>query len=131
MSHNVFTPPQCSSHYSPIPVLHELASLYVELHKIIREFEKLERYSIGVEIEKTLLSCIHECFRATTFPSPTHKLAAAVAASAHFDTVKMFIRMTTRMSCMSEKQYVLILPHLAAIGAMLGGWIKELGKSKS
>ncbi len=114
---------------SRIPILHELGLLYIQLHNFIRDFEKLERYTLGVSMEKILLECIHDCHRVTAFQNTSHKLAAAVAASAHFDTLKLYIRIGTKIHCISDKQYAILLPRLATIGPMLGGWVREISKN--
>ncbi len=118
-------PPQC---FSAIPIVHELTCVYITLHNAIREFPKLERYSIGVSIEQILLDCIKQTFLATVIPPGSQKLHFVGMVSAQFDTLKLFIRISVDTNCLCEKTYVKLLPHLGSIGAMLGGWLRDAQK---
>jgi len=124
-------PPRTISRYSPIPIIHELGTIYLILHNAIRDFPKLERFSIGVSILQIILDCIKHCFLATTLPVGTQKLHAVATASAHFDALKLYVRLSLDMHALEESAYLKLIPHFGSIGTMLGGWLKETQKSNS
>lgn len=123
------TTQQNKSPHSAIPIIHELACVYLALHDLIHEFPKLEKYSLGAYLEKVALDCIRQLFFATVMPPGQNKFQAIAQASAQFDTLKLFIRLALDISCIGEKQYVKLIPHLGTIGQMLGGWLKEARKT--
>jgi hypothetical protein len=128
-------PPKISENYSPIPVVHELARLYSVLHNAIRDFPRLEKFSQGEMMEKILLECIEACFLGTTLPPGSHKLHYVATASAKFDALKVFIRISLDSKILKDETYTKLIPILATIGKNLGGWLRTtragFGKSKS
>ncbi len=117
-------PPHGVERLCAIPIIHELGIVYLILHHAIRDFEKLERFTIGVMMEKVLLECIETCFAATTAPI-AEKRSTLTRASALFDTLKLYIRFSVRLHCLQEPTYLKLIPHLGDIGKMLGGWIRS------
>ena len=114
--------------YSPIPVIHELTRVYTILHNAIRDFPKQEKFSIGEMMEKILLECIESCFLGTTMPPGSYKLHHIATASAKFDALKLFIRVSVDIHCMKEQTYTKLIPILGEIGKMLGGWLNSAKK---
>ncbi len=94
------------------------------LHKAIRDFEKLERYTLGTMIEKILLECIESCF-ASTVALPEEKVRTLTRTSALFDSLKLYIRISKQVGSLQEKTYIKLIPRLGKIGRMLGGWIQK------
>ncbi len=115
--------------HSPIPLIHEMTCIYIILHNTIRTFPKMEKYSIGITLEKTLLECIKQIFLATVIPPSEQKFQAISQASALFDTLKLMTRMTIDIHCTDDKTYLKLLPHFGESGKMIGGWLKEAKKS--
>jgi len=102
--------------------------MYEILHNAIRDFPKLEKYSLGVRIEKIVLDCLNACFLATALPPSLRKFEAVATASACFDTLKIFTRLAVKTKCLEEKIYLKLIPRFGTIGNMLGGWLKEAKK---
>ncbi|MFA5813610.1 MAG: four helix bundle protein [Patescibacteria group bacterium] len=98
------------------------------MHNIIRDFEKLERYTLGVTIEKTVLDCITACHAATTLREPKEKYEKINAASSLFDTVKLLVRIGIEIHQIEERQFVNLIPRFGKIGRMLGGWMRVTAK---
>lgn len=102
--------------------------MYEILHKTIRDFPKLEKYSLGITIEKTMLECIEYAFAATAAPTSVQKAQAVATVSAKFDALKVYLRLALRADCLDEKKYVQLIPPLGSIGIKIGGWVKEAKK---
>ncbi len=117
-------PPNAPDRLSAIPIIHELGCIYIVLHKAIRDFEKLERYTLGTMIEKILLECIESCF-ASTVALPEEKVRTLTRTSALFDSLKLYIRISKQVGSLQEKTYIKLIPRLGKIGRMLGGWIQK------
>jgi hypothetical protein len=127
MDNFIVTPPRNLEPYSPIPVIHELSEIYLVLHKAVRLFPKLEKYSLGIMIEKIVLEAIQKCLTGTALPKE-YKIQALAEASALFDTLKIFTRIALNTNCLAEKHYLELVPMFGTVGKMLGGWIKEAKK---
>lgn len=121
---NSVPPPNGTDKLSAIPIIHELGTVYLILHNAIRDFPKLERYTLGMMIEKIHLECIESCFAATA-SSPEQKSHAVARASALFDTLKLYIRISVQVKCLQETRYIKMIPRLGEIGRMLGGWLQK------
>jgi hypothetical protein len=104
--------------------------MYVILHHAIRNFQKPERYSLGISMDKILLECLESCFCATAAPA-SHKHLYVTKASAQFDTLKLYIRISLRVHCLPEPVYVKLIPRLGECGRMLGGWMTKIQNTKS
>ncbi|MBI5369576.1 four helix bundle protein [Candidatus Uhrbacteria bacterium] len=120
----VTRPPPATDKLSAIPIIHELGCLYLILHNAIRDFQKLERFTLGTMIEKILLECIKNCFISTMAP-PEQKFDELIHASALFDTLKLYIRIAVNVHCLEQKTYIKLIPRLGEIGRMLGGWLQK------
>ena len=129
MSTNLSSPPPKTKQFSTIPIIHELTCVYIILHNAIRDFPKLEKYSLGASIEKTLLDCIKQTFFSTVVPPSARKFESIALASAQFDTLKLYVRIAIDIHCLEENIYLKLLPHLGSIGTMMGGWLKEAQKT--
>ena len=76
-----------------------------------------------------LLECVEHCFSATVMPRGALKIQAVAAASAGFDTLKVYLRLAIHSYSLDEKEYIKMIPRLGSIGSMLGGWLKEVNKA--
>ena len=94
------------------------------MHKAIRDFEKLERYTLGIMIEKILLECIESCFMTMAAPIQ-EKYRYLTRTSALFDTLKLYLRISVQTKCLEEKIYIKLIPRLGDIGRMIGGWVQK------
>jgi len=125
---NLESPPSQRSDdsLSAIPIIHELGEIYITLHNAIRDMQKIERFSLGVMMEKVLLECIETCFQTTVAVSGVQKQMQVARASALFDTLKLFIRIAVRIHALQEATYIKLIPRLGEVGKQVGGWMKSI-----
>lgn len=106
-------------------MVHKTYGFYKICHGCIKNFPKLEKYSLGLKIENTLLEVL-ELLLAAAYGLKNEKQQKIRIASNKVDLLKLLIRLSYDTKSVNTKQYLALQEQTVEIGKMLGGWIKSL-----
>lgn len=98
---------------------------YALWFKIVTEFPKLYRYTLGGKIEDSFLGMLEHVFTTIYLP-PEQKLITLSRAITKLNSVQFFLQIAWENKCISSGQYTELSADLGEIGKMLGGWKKGL-----
>ncbi|MFH0923509.1 MAG: four helix bundle protein [Candidatus Falkowbacteria bacterium] len=90
----------------------------------MKNFPKHYKYTLGQSIIDLAWQCLDLVLAANVLPNKD-KYYKILELSAVFDKLKLRIRMTQEIGLISSKQFAhLQVNYIAAIGEMIGGWLK-------
>ena len=112
-----------------MPIVQALYDCYKIIHGIIVKFPKIERYALGIEIEKATLLLLRLTLEAGNEPLPVERVSHLARASAELDLLKLLIRLSYDIEAIKQKEYILLQERLYEIGKMLGGWLRATRKN--
>ena len=98
---------------------------YENWFRIVGDFPKLYRYSLGSKIEDSFLDMLEYIFSSIYLP-PEQKIVTLGRAIAKLNAVQFFLQIAWENKCVQSKQYALLSEQLEEVGKMLGGWKKNL-----
>lgn len=98
---------------------------YENWFRIVGDFPKLYRYSLGSKIEDSFLDMLEYIFSSIYLP-PEQKIVTLGRAIAKLNAVQFFLQIAWENKCVQSKQYALLSEQLEEVGKMLGGWRKGL-----
>lgn len=119
-SHNLPPPTQF-----PV-VLIKAKDVYKIWHDNIVHLKRVDRYSLGLEIDEVFRSLLELLFRASFANDKFEKLALVSQAIGKADLVKFFLQIAWEHDVIDNKKYSQLSLPLDEIGRMLGGWKKAL-----
>jgi hypothetical protein len=109
----------------PPVVLVKTKEAYSLWFKILADFPKIYRYSLGGKIENYFLSLLENTF-ITAYLSGDRKAAQLSIAILKLDNLKFFLQLAWENKCLSSIKYSALSENLDEVGRMLGGWKKGL-----
>lgn len=118
--YNPSTPPPTAT----LPIIQKLIVIYKIWHEYLPKFSKNHRYTIGFKID-TLFVEIIEALHGAQYAHSSQKYLYLDKASLKLDTLKFFLQILWEIDGIDKKKYIHLSEHLAEIGKMLGGWIKN------
>ena len=110
-------------------LFHRLNDLTCLWYVHTKRMQKLDRYTLGQKIIELLIEILVLTLQAG-FRSSQQKLATLSNISPKLDTVKVLIRLTHKLGCINEADYIRFESILQESGKMLGGWMNDV-KSKA
>jgi hypothetical protein len=112
-------------------VLYKIELLLIEIMKSVRNYPKVERYTLAERTEKTLLNGAENVFYASY--NSALRLERLREARTQFQMVNFLLRVAKRQNFISEAFYAQTSGDLVEIGKMITGWIKtvELPRRKA
>lgn len=106
-------------------MLQKSKKVYGTWFKVVTEFPKLYRYTLGGKIEDSFLDMLEFIF-SSIYLSPDQKISTLNQAITKLNSVQFFLQIAWENKCVSSKQYTDLSTELEEIGRMLGGWKKGL-----
>jgi hypothetical protein len=106
-------------------VLAKAKIAYGEWFKILAEFPKTSRYTLGSKIDGYFLELLEYVFISLYLP-PEQKISRLTTAISKLDGVKFFLQLAWENSSMGQERYVTLSEQLDEIGRMIGGWKKGI-----
>jgi hypothetical protein len=95
-------------------------------HDHLVTVNKVDRYTIGSNIDEIFRSLLEIIFRATFGYDKFEKLSLVSAAIAKADLLKFFLQLGWEHKVLNHKIYGALILQLDEVGRMLGGWKKSL-----
>jgi len=118
---NVTPPPQ----RSPL-VLVKAKEAYSLWHKNLINFNRMDRYTIGVRIDDVFCSFLELIFRASFAYDKFEKLSLVSQAISKSDLLRFFLQLAWEQKIIDHKIHGSLIILLDESGRMLGGWKKNL-----
>ena len=115
------------THTAAPSVLLKAKDAYGSWFKIVADFPKTYRYTLGGKIDDYFLEML-ECIFTTLYLSPERKIPRIETSISKLDGVKFFLQLAWENKCIPNEKYVALSAQLNEIGRMLGGWKKGLEK---
>lgn len=109
----------------PPIVLVKSKEAYGAWFKILADFPKIYRYSLGGKIENSFLSLLEIIF-ITAYLSGEKKQVQLMLAITKLDSLKFFLQLAWENKCLANNKYTQLSEQLSEIGRMLGGWKRGL-----
>ncbi len=113
---------------STLPVINRTYEAYKLIVNINDHLEKRWRYSLGQNIETTLLDCMNELVMAKNAPKPM-KTPYLLRAGGRLEIATLQLRLLLELDLANETKIFQIQAKLAETGRMLGGWLKSLSST--
>lgn len=107
------------------PIILEVYGFFKLFHKVLVKFPKCDKHSLGIEIEKHILTVIKQLMDCSV-SSPVVKKEILPKISINIDLTKLLIRLCYDIKAIDLKTYIRLQEKLQTIGRMLGGWIRSL-----
>jgi hypothetical protein len=108
-----------------LPVINRIYEVYKNVVEMNTHIEKRWRYSLGQELEKSVLDCLSELIMAKNAPKHI-KTSYLLKAQSHLEISTLKLRLFLELSIANETKIFQTQSKLAEVGGMLGGWIKSL-----
>jgi uncharacterized protein YehS (DUF1456 family) len=108
-----------------LPIINKSYELYKALVEMNDHVEKRWRYSLGQNVEDSVMSLIQELIMAKNAPKPM-KAAYLIKASSYQEIIILKMRLYLELKIANETKIFQSQAVLSEIGRMLGGWLKSL-----
>ncbi len=95
-------------------------------HGCLLKINRVDRYTIGAEIDASFRSLLEIIFRATFAHDKFEKLSLVSQAIGRADLLKFFLQIGWEHKVFDHKAYGQLILLLDEVGRMLGGWKKSL-----
>ncbi len=107
-----------------LPLYHKSYQLIKYLYRLIKNFPKHYKYTVGQSIIELSWQCLDLVLATNVLPNKD-KYYKILELSGVFDKLKLRIRMTQEIGLISSKQFThLQVNFITTIGEMIGGWLK-------
>lgn len=107
-------------------VLQKAKEIYKIWHNNLVNFNRIDRYTIGVKIDDSFISFLELVFRAAFAHDKFEKLSLVSQAVGKGDLLKFFLQIAWEHKIINHTNYGELIVRLDEVGRMLGGWRKSL-----
>lgn len=108
-----------------LPIINRVYEVYKQVVDINYQLEKRRRYSLGQNLELTILDLLSALIMAKNAPKSL-KAPYLIKASAYQETAMLKLRLFLELDLANETKIFQAQGKLSEIGRMLGGWLKSL-----
>ena len=114
-----------------IPIITLLYQLYATFHNSLKNFPRVERYSLGADCQKSILAALrYSLLAASTNAKLSGKKSDYLRqASAELDILKLLLKLARDCHCYPNQTYQQLDSMTQKAGKMLGGWLKSIPNS--
>ncbi len=106
-----------------LPLYIKNYKLILYLYKIVHNFDKEYKHTLGVTLLDTAYELLDNIIEANTSPN-NEKIKKIRQVSSSFDKLKMRIRISHDIGLISHKKFSFIIEQEIEIGHMIKGWLK-------
>ncbi len=111
-----------------LPIINRTYEAYKLIVDIDNHLEKRWRYSLGQNLETTVLECINDLVMAKNAPK-SMKMTYLLRAGGRLEIVTLQLRLLLELDLANETKTFQVQAKLAETGRMLGGWLKSLSST--
>lgn len=109
--------------YSDLPLYKASYDLTLEMFKLVKDFEREYKYTIGEDLKNKTIDLVALIYRANTIRD---KLEVIVSAREKLEVIRLLVRLTKDLKQISIKKFVLISKSIEVVSRQLVGWSKSL-----
>lgn len=109
--------------YSDLPLYKATYDLTLEMFKLVKDFEREYKYTIGEDLKKKTIDLVALIYRANTIRD---KLEVIVSAREKIEVIRLLVRLTKDLKQISMKKFVSISKSIETVSRQLVGWSKSL-----
>lgn len=110
-----------------LPIINRIYELYKQSIELNAKLEKRWRYSIGLSIENTIMSCLEKLILAKNAPRPL-KAGYLITAQSHLEIARLKMRLLLELNLANKTKIFQAQAIISEAGRMLGGWLKSLSQ---
>ena len=108
-----------------MPIINRVYEIYKSIFDLDDHLEKRHRYSLGQNLEKSVLDLMENLIMAKNAPK-TLKAVYLIKAGANLEAAIFKLRLVLELKLVNETRVFQIQAKLAETGRMLGGWLRSL-----
>ncbi len=109
--------------YSHLPVYIKTYEFIKYAYRVIQQFRKEYKYSLGAEIQEILWQILDGVIKTNSLPD-SQKRAGIEKISYLFDKFKIRFRFAFELGLMTNHKFGVAQKEIEEIGKMIGGWKK-------
>ena len=109
--------------YAHLPIYIKTYEFIKLNYKIVRQFRREYKYTLGEELQKISWSMLDEIIRTNSLPNVAKKDGIG-KLSVLFDTFKVRFRLAYEIGLIKDKKFAAAQVQMEEIGNMIGGWAK-------
>ncbi|MDO8493338.1 MAG: four helix bundle protein [bacterium] len=107
-----------------------MLSVYKLWHRILEDFPKKSKYSLGSKIDLLFIEVLEAMYTAS-YLSKKEKIPFLQRAINKLDTLKFFLQVAWEVDSLDETKFMSLFEPLYNIGQLLGGWRNKMIKENS
>lgn len=108
-----------------LPIINRTYEVYKDSVDITNHLDKRWRYSLGQNLENSIMSLMQELIMAKNAPKPI-KTNYLIKATSHLEISTLKLRLLLELDLANETKIFQMQDTLEEIGRMLGGWLRSL-----
>lgn len=108
-----------------VPIFKKSYDLYKEFYLCLKNFPKVDRYSLGQKCEVLIMEILDCLLLASGLPK-TSKAPYLDTASAKLNLLRVHLRLAKDIRALDNQKYIVLQEMVDEIGRMLGGWRKSV-----
>ncbi|MDD4531375.1 MAG: four helix bundle protein [Candidatus Pacebacteria bacterium] len=109
--------------YSDLPLYKASYDLTLEMFKLVKDFEREYKYTIGESLKERTVELIVLIYRANAVRD---KLKVIVSAREKIEVIRLMVRLTKDLKQISIRKFVSISKGIEAVSRQLAGWGNSL-----
>jgi len=107
-----------------LPIIQKLIVAYKLWREYFLKLNKIDRFSIGLEINRLFIEILQQLFTAI-HKNRGQKYIYLARASETLDLLKFMLQISWEVGALELKRYIALSEPLHEIGKMLGGWLRQ------
>src|SRR3989338_10394157 len=107
--------------YSHLPIYIKTYEVIKFIYRIVQQFRKEYKYTLGVELQQIIWQVIDEIIRTNSLPD-NQKKEGIEKISQLFDKFKIRFRFAYEIGLLTDKKFGIAQKEMEEIGKMIGGW---------
>lgn len=112
--------------YLHLPIYIKTYEFIKFVYRVVRQFRKEYKYTLGVELQKITWQILDEIIRTNSLPD-SEKKEGIEKISQLFDKFKIRFRFAYEIDLLTDKKFGIVQKEMEEIGKMIGGWRKWAG----
>jgi len=113
------------SRYDELPIYLSTYSFTLEIFKLVKDFPKEYKYTVGETLKKETLELIMLLYKINSTPQKERKGLLMNLARESVESIRLLLRLTHDLNLMRLKRFSYISLKLENISRQLAGWQKK------
>jgi hypothetical protein len=109
--------------YSDLPLYKASYDLVLEVFKLVKDFNRDYKYTIGESLTKKTIELVMLIYRANT---SINKLEIIITAREKLEVIRLMVRLTKDLHQINTRKLVLVNLKIENVSKQLTGWHKSI-----